>query len=57
MIAGTSVSRTTNASMATPTAKLTAIGFTAVVLSVVNAQKMVNMMSAAAETTRTETPV
>jgi hypothetical protein len=57
MTAGTSVSRTRNASRKTPAAKLKPIALIVGSSVNMNATKMENMMSAAAVTTRAESPV
>jgi hypothetical protein len=54
--AGTSVSRTTNASRSTPMAKLKPMALMVGSLVNMKATKMKNMISAAAETTRADTP-
>ena len=57
MTAGTSVSRTTNASRNTPTAKLKPIALMVGSLVNMKATKMENMIIAAAVTTRADSPV
>ena len=54
MTAGTSVMRTTNASIAMPTARPSAIGLSVASPSGTNAAKTANMMTAAAVTTRAD---